>query len=703
MNLVLSTIFYLFLVPASFIESVNEIPEFLLFLGRFHPLILHLPIGGILLVFYFDVLGRIRKKYPDSLIKNGLGFSSVFAILACVLGYFLSLEGGYAEKITDIHMWTGIGTAILITLLFLLKKSSKEKLKKLFFPLFVLTIILISITGHYGSILTHGDNFITQYSPLNEEKEKPKIIDSLQYFSDVIYPILEAKCVQCHNATKQKGELSFVSETMILKGGKEGEVLLPGSAIGSNMIKRVVLPLGDEKHMPPAGKNQITSNELWLLKHWINNGANFKDKALAYQQNDTLSNLLDNYLEKDLEVLSEASITAINKVMEAGFSVHRIVTGQPHLSVKFIKDSISREAMSTLKGISKQLVRLDVNNTDLTDDMTKSINTLKRLEELRLDNTKISNKTLNYLIDLKDIKILNLHHTLVDNKGVAMIVNKISPANIYVWNTKVDKGYAKELMQNSQTLIHHGIFEGFAEIKPLKPPKLFTEQTIFADSLMIAFNEPLRKAKLYYTIDGTEPDSTSLRYTQPFKITNSINLKAKMYQAEWLPSPTMQEEFFKIKYKIKDYTILHQPSTKYPGGHKVFDFIEGSISFSDGKWAGFEGDNLITMINFEEPLAIESISVSSLQDAGSWILFPKRIEMYTRNENTSFRKIGTINYDATNEEESKEIRRKRFKLEFPKTNAKYIKIVVHNIGKLPKWHQGAGEKGWLFVDEILIQ
>ncbi len=690
----------MFLVELLYLESTNKTPEFLLFLGRFHPLILHLPIGGLLLVFYFEIVGRIQKKYSDNLIKNGLGFSAVFAILACVLGYFLSLEGGYEEGITNIHMYTGIGTAILITILFLLKKSSKEKL---YFPLFVLTIILISITGHYGSVLTHGDTFLTQYSPLTTKKEKPKVVDSLQYFSDVIFPILEDKCIQCHNATKQKGGLSLISEMMILQGGDEGKGLLPGNAIASNIVKRIVLPIEDENHMPPAGKNQITSNELWLLKHWINNGASFKDKALAFENNDTLVNLLVNYLEKDLEIVPEASISAINKVVKAGFSLHRVATDQPQLSAKFDKDSISEEAISTLKGIAKQLVQLDLNNTNLTDDMSEGLKRLKKLEHLRLDNNKISNKTLNYLVDLEGIKVLNLHNTLIDNEGLSMIVNEISPKDIYVWNTKVDEQYAAEMIQKDQTVIHHGIFEGFAEIKPLKPPKLVTQQTIFKDSLEIVFNEPLRKARLYYTLDGSEPDSTSSRYIEPIKITNSVSLKAKMYQKEWLPSPTMQEEFFKIKHRVENFDMLHKPSVKYPGSYKVFDFVEASTTFSDGKWAGFEGDDLVTKINFEEPQTINSVSVSSLQDTGSWIFFPKKIEIYAKSENTPFQKIETINYDATNENKATEIKKKRFKIEFPTIHTKQIRIVVHNVGKLPSWHQGVGQKGWLFVDEILIQ
>ncbi|WP_024771496.1 FN3 associated domain-containing protein [Aquimarina macrocephali] len=701
MNFVLFNLFFLFsetVVPVE--NSIDNIPEFVLFLGRFHPLILHLPIGGLLLVFYFDVIGRIRKKHTDTLVKTGLGFSAIFACLACILGYFLSLEGGYEVQTTNIHMWTGIGTSGLIILLYILKKQ--ERYKKLFFFLFVTSIILIGITGHYGSVLTHGDSFITQYSPLRVKKEKPQVIDSLRYFSDVVHPILDAKCIQCHNATKQKGELSLISEATILEGGENGRALQSGKALNSRIIKRILLPLEDEKHMPPEGKNQITSDEIWLLKHWIDNGADFNKKALAYHKNDTLTGLLQNYLKKDTKITSEASVNALNDVIEVGFLVNRIVADQPYLRVKYVKDSITEDAVTELKEIADQLVELDLNNTLLTDDMTKGLRHLKKIKKLRLDNTKISDATIKYLEDLEDLEVLNIYNTLVGNKGIASLIEKINLTDIYVWNTKVDESFTKELMRSNQTIIHNGVFEGFTEIMPLKPPKLITEQTIFSDSLIVAFDEQIFKATIRYTLDGTDPDSTSVKYTKPIKIADFTKLKAKMYKENWLPSPVLERDFFKIKHEVKNFDIVHRPSERYPGAGKIFDFIEGSLLFSDGKWTGYEGENLITTINFDEPRSIENVSISCLQDSGSWILFPKMIEVYVRNENTSFKKISTSNYNVTNAKEAIEIKKKHFTLNVPKTDAKYIKVVVHNLKKLPSWHQGAGKASWLFVDEILI-
>jgi len=474
-----------------------------------------------------DILGRIKKQYPEKWIKT--------------------LEGGYEENTTNIHMWTGIGTAVLISGLYAILKFNT--FKKAFLPLFVATLVLISIAGHYGSILTHGDNFLTQYSPLKEEEKKPETIAELQYYNNVVQPIFESKCIQCHNTTKKKGNLSLLTEADMLLGGDEGPSLLVGNAERSNIIKRILLPLEDEEHMPPKGKNQITDEELWLLQHWLDNGATFTEKAIAFQ-NDTLTKYLDNYIEK--EKIPEASIEALNHVIASGFSVNRVAVGQPKLSAKFSSDSITKNDIKSLKNIAEQLVKLELNGTNLTDAMTAGLKSLKEVRHLRLDNTLISNRTLEHLSDLKNLKILNLHNTDIDNDGLKTLVDKGTFESIYVWGTKVEPSYANTLQKASETTIYHNAFVDFAEIKPLNPPTFASEQTIFSDSMRIEFTELARKStKLYVSFDETEPDSTSQLYTKPIPITKTTRIKAKLYQDEWLPSPTIVRDFFKIKYKVK--------------------------------------------------------------------------------------------------------------------------------------------------------
>ena len=104
-------------VSAVYADTAEETSRFILALGRFHPVLLHIPIGALVFIFLLDIVGRIRKKYPKDSIKLGLGFSSGFAIITCILGYCLSLEGGYSEEPLSIHFYTGIAAAVLITIL----------------------------------------------------------------------------------------------------------------------------------------------------------------------------------------------------------------------------------------------------------------------------------------------------------------------------------------------------------------------------------------------------------------------------------------------------------------------------------------------------------------------------------------------------------------------------------------------------------
>ena len=96
--------------------------EVLKYLGKFHPVILHLPIGALYFTFILVVLEKYLKENFSSPIRIGLLFSFVFAIISCFLGYFLSLSGDYGENILNLHMYLGISTAIFNGVLLYMQK-----------------------------------------------------------------------------------------------------------------------------------------------------------------------------------------------------------------------------------------------------------------------------------------------------------------------------------------------------------------------------------------------------------------------------------------------------------------------------------------------------------------------------------------------------------------------------------------------------
>lgn len=681
---------------------LEETSRLILFLGRFHPLILHLPIGALIITFYLDIVGRLRKNYPKKTISMALGFSSFFAILACVLGYFLSLEGGYDKTSIDIHFWTGILAAFLITLLYLMTKSTLKRIRQSFFLVFVLTMTSLSIAGHYGSVLTHGDNFITEYAIAPPEQRTVTVIDSLKIYDDVIHKILDDKCIQCHNSTKKKGDLSLISKAAILKGGENGEIVHPNDAMNSTLYVNALLPLSDDLHMPPEGKPQLTKNELWLLNYWINNNLDFSSKVAQFKNNDSLNKLLKNYLVFEKINIPFASQSDILDIKNAGFRVDRIVPNQPELILKYLGTDLKKGDLKLLASIKSQIVALDLSNSTLTDKMTTALKKLKRLKKIRLDNTLITDKTLGNIESLEHLEVLNIHNTEITNTGLEKLLEHIKPEYIYSWNTKVENDFATALAKKHELTISNGVFEGFVEKTALKTPTLLTKKTLFVDTISIKLQTKMKGVAIRYTLNGEDPDENSLLYSIPIVLNANATIKAKAFKKEWYPSETLSKDYTKAGIKINNYTIAQEPDQRYPKSSKLFDFEEGTDNFRDGKWTGFNGNDLVTELDLGEELSVENVSVNCLENFKDYILFPKKILVYsTDRKGAKYKKLGELKIKSHGVGSIGVI--KRFTLKFPETKAQFLKIVVENSRILPPSHAAAGEKSWMFVDEITVQ
>lgn len=686
-----------------FANEINkdEVPRFIQFLGRFHPLILHLPIGALLITFYLDILGRVKKNYPKTTIKYALGFSSFFAVLACFLGYFLSLEGGYEGNTLDIHFWVGILSAILISLLFIMSRINIRWVKRLFFPVFILAVACISIAGHYGSVLTHGDDFITKYAGSASKLQIIEQVDSLKLYDNVIAKIMEDKCVRCHNSTKKKGELSLVSKEMILKGGGNGLIIHKNNAETSPLYTSSFLPMSDDHHMPPEGKPQLTKDELWILKYWINHNLNFTAKVSEFPKNDTLQEKLKKYLILEKIHIPAASISAIKSVKNVGFNVKRLVPNSAGLSVKLTERTPNKTTIKTLSGLKEQIFELDLSNSSLNDKMTRVLRKFKNLKKLRLENTNISDKTLENLEGLQNLEVLNLYNTGISNNGLEKLLSAITPKRIYVWNTKVSNSFANELAKKYSLNISTGVFKGFIVKAFLKKPELLTKKTLFIDTISVCLSIKMKKVEIRYTTNGDEPDAVSTLYKTPIFINTSTKIKTKAFKKGWFHSETLTSNFVKVKYEILNYTIVHEPDFRYPKSSKLFDLEEGSASFKDGKWAGFLGGDINTTIKLDKVEVVDKISVNCLESFGNYVLYPNKIIVFaSMSEKTDFKKVGELKINRKGIFPESII--DRFTLNIPNTKAQFFKVIVENRKVLPKNHPAAGEPSWMFVSEIIL-
>src|SRR6188474_3047921 len=262
-------------------------------IGRFHPVLVHLPIGILLLAALFQLLA-LKPKYASlhAATSIALFWGMISAILSCISGYFLSLSGDYDEELVDTHKWFAIATASVSLIAYLFNRWENEYAKWVI----LLMIPLIIITGHLGGSLTHGSDYLTKgfsKDTVTEKEIKPIAdVQEANVYADIIQPIFETKCYGCHNKGKKKGKLRLDEPEFILKGGKDGKVIKRGNAEESDMMKRLLLPRNEEDHMPPKEKPQLKDNEIELIHWWIATGATFDKKTKDLEQPEKIKPIL---------------------------------------------------------------------------------------------------------------------------------------------------------------------------------------------------------------------------------------------------------------------------------------------------------------------------------------------------------------------------------------------------------------------------
>ena len=101
-------------------------------------------------------------------------------------------------------------------------------------------------------------------------------------FMTEVAPILEAKCLGCHNPNIVKGELSMATRAEILKAGQD--ILIPGNAEES-VLHWITLPFddGEPPEMPEEG-DPLTEDETQILADWINSGASWPEEVVLKEQ-----------------------------------------------------------------------------------------------------------------------------------------------------------------------------------------------------------------------------------------------------------------------------------------------------------------------------------------------------------------------------------------------------------------------------------
>lgn len=307
---------------------------------------------------------------------------------------------------------------------------------------------------------------------------------------------------------------------------------------------------------------------------------------------------------------------------------------------------------------------------------------------------------------------------LENGKNFTIKAFDLSDDNKYIDYVRLNGSRLHKTFITSKDILSGGILEFFMTDEPSDwgtdddeaPTSAITDFKIvpvpFISKGDISFKEntevTLGIAQLDTDIFYTLNDSVYTQYEQPFIISEPSTLKIYA-EKEGEKSKTVATEFFKLDPNRT--IVLHTDYAKnYSAGgpNALIDGIKGTKDHRTGLWQGYEGQDVLAIINLGEAQRLQNVSINVLQDQRSWIFYPTEVFCYISTDGRTFQFIAKQNLNAS--KRSEEVNLKTVTFDLKDKTATHIKVIAKKLDKLPQWHPGAKDNGksWIFVDEISI-
>ena len=263
----LSPILLLFSLLMLFPPDGRERAQWIQFIGRFHPLAVHIPIALMLLVPVLEVAGRWEKfSYLRLSSRFVLGLATIAAAFAGFLGWCLARSGSYSGALVTQHMWGGVSLAAICWFSWVLRgRMGGPHAQRAYAATLAVGVLVVSWTGYRGGQVSQGEDHLTEYMPsllrhtLGLADQGPLLEAAPGSFYEVrVQPVFAERCVACHGGKKQRSNLRLDSYGWLMRGGKHGAVIKSGNAQGSDLFRRITLSPDHDDFMPTGGKLRIS-------------------------------------------------------------------------------------------------------------------------------------------------------------------------------------------------------------------------------------------------------------------------------------------------------------------------------------------------------------------------------------------------------------------------------------------------------------
>ena len=244
-------------------------------------------------------------------------------------------------------------------------------------------------------------------------------------------------------------------------------------------------------------------------------------------------------------------------------------------------------------------------------------------------------------------------------------------------------------------------------------PFIAKGKKLFRDKQFIELGTAEHESAIFYTTDGSDPRRSGVQYLQPIEISDSKTFK--FVTARKFPinlnihySKVAIAHFQKI-YRTTTIILKNPPAPQYSGNSldALVDSEIGTAQWQLGGWQGFEGVDIEAIIDLKHETDFNRVVLRCIEDHNAWIFAPTEIQVFISHDGQNFELFSSQtpdfkeNTDGTSRMNREGVRIRDLGIK-KKGSARYIKLIAKPVNPIPAWHKGAGGKGWIFADEILI-
>jgi uncharacterized membrane protein len=426
--------------------------DWLQFFGRFHPLLVHLPIGLIVLLPLLEMLGLRRPALREAAgVVLQLALAAV--LLAILFGVLLAYGSGESGTTVTRHLRGGVLLAIEVLLCVAVRRALLDGNRSgAYYGLLGAVLLTLAWTAHQGGSLTYGGDYLTRYMPPALKRiVAPSAVSSHpnSFFAKHIYPVLDTKCVACHGTNKEQGGLRLDSYESLMAGGKDGAVVAPRNPDGSLLLKKVTLPPSDPHFMPAEGRVPLTPEEIARIRAWVLAGASAEVRTVP-----------GIFIAGDEEEAPRpvgdysALLSEIQQMQQTQGAKLVPVSAKPSdgliLRTTDVASTFDDAQLAKFARFAPFIVEAELGRTAVTDDSISTLVQFKNLRALHLEGTAITGRNLGKLSSLSQLAYINLSATKVTTDALAPLKSMSSLRHLYLFNTPAEPASADNGVRSTQ-------------------------------------------------------------------------------------------------------------------------------------------------------------------------------------------------------------------------------------------------------------